>query len=103
MREPEAQIGKPDSKMKRLSILPWLAFTFLTACASHVPPAPKTVESDAASTKNSPMTIQNPDGTFTVQKGSPKEQEAENGKAKKGLVIPPQVVVPEIPTAEKRN
>jgi hypothetical protein len=49
------------------------------------------------------MIIQNADGTFTAQKEPPKKQTAKNAKAKKGLVIPPQVVVPEIRSAERRN
>jgi hypothetical protein len=48
------------------------------------------------------MIIQNPDGTFTVQKAPPKEG-ADDAKAKKGLVIPPQVVVPIIPARARRN
>jgi hypothetical protein len=57
---------------------------------------------DAASTSKPPMIIRNPDGTFTVQKAPPKEA-AKDPNAKKGLVIPPQVVVPLIPAREKRN
>ena len=60
-------------------LLPVLAF--LTACPVVVMGADK------------PMVIQNPDGTFTVQK-EPAKSDAGNAKAKKGLVIPPQVVVP---------
>jgi hypothetical protein len=41
--------------------------------------------------KAPPMIVHNPDGTFTVQKP------AKDAKAKKGLVIPPQVIVPFIP------
>ena len=39
-----------------------------------------------------PMITHNPDGTFTIQKEPPKG--AQNVNAQKGLVIPPQVVVP---------
>ena len=46
----------------------------------------------AASTDKPPMIIHNPDGTFTIQKAPPKDQA--KAAAKKGLVIPPQVVVP---------
>jgi hypothetical protein len=49
------------------------------------------------------MITHNPDGTFTIQLVPTKEQEAESPKAKQGLIIPPQVVVPEIPAAERRN
>jgi hypothetical protein len=66
------------------------------------PQATKAVVGDASSTSNPPMVIRNPDGTFTVQKAPPKEG-AEDTKAKKGLVIPPQVVVPIIPAPEKRH
>jgi hypothetical protein len=48
------------------------------------------------------MIIHNPDGTFTIQKAPPKEA-AKDPKAKKGLVIPPQVVVPLIPRREIRK
>jgi hypothetical protein len=64
--------------------------------------ATKAAVGDAASTGKPPMVIPNPDGTFTVQKAAPKEG-AENSKAKKGLVIPPQVVVPIIPARERRK
>jgi hypothetical protein len=93
MRKLGVQTGNSDSKMMWTSILLSLVFGLLTACASHTPPAPKTVESDAASSNKPPMVIQNPDGTFTVQKEPPKG-EAENANDQKGLVVPPQVVVP---------
>jgi hypothetical protein len=65
------------------------------------PQATKVVARNAASTGKPPMIIHNPDGTFTVQKVPSKEQAKD--AAKKGLVIPPQVVVPIIPAREKRN
>jgi hypothetical protein len=65
------------------------------------PQAKKAVVGDAASTKKPPMIIHNPDGTFTVQKAPPKD--GTKGTAKKGLVIPPQVVVPIIPARERRK
>ena len=81
---------------------------FLTACVlpaavmgADDPQATKAV-GGAASTGKPPMIIPNPDGTFTVQKAPPKEA-ARDPKAEKGLVIPPQVVVPIIPAREKRN
>jgi hypothetical protein len=64
------------------------------------PQATKAV-GDAGSAGRPRMVIQNPDGTFTVQKVPSKEQAKD--AAKKGLVIPPQVVVPIIPAREKRN
>jgi hypothetical protein len=102
MRRPGVQIGNSDSKMKWPSILPALVLAFLAACASPAPPTSKSVESDAAPTHTPLIIIQNSDGTFTVQKEPPKG-EAENANAEKGLVIPPQVVVPLIPAPEKRN
>jgi hypothetical protein len=66
------------------------------------PQATKAVAGDAASANRPPMVIPNPDGTFTVQKAPPKEG-AEDTKAKKGLVIPPQVVVPIIPARERQK
>jgi hypothetical protein len=79
----------------------------LAACASPAvvmgaddPQATKAI--DTASPEKPPFIIQNPDGTFTIQKAPPKAG-AEDAKAKKGLVIPPQVVVPMIPTREKRK
>lgn len=65
------------------------------------PQATKSVARDAVSTDKPPMIIHNPDGTFTVQKTPPKN--GAKGTAKKGLVIPPQVVVPLIPAREKRK
>jgi hypothetical protein len=63
--------------------------------------APKAAASDAASTNQPLMIVQNPDGTFTIQKGSPKG-EPKDAKAKNGLVIPPQVVVPMIPAPKRK-
>jgi hypothetical protein len=57
---------------------------------------------EAASPSNPLMIIHNPDGTFTVQKAPPKE-EGKDAKAKTGLVIPPQVVVPIIPARGRRK
>jgi hypothetical protein len=47
------------------------------------------------------MVTQNPDGTITVRK-EPSTGDAKDVKVKKGLVIPAQVVVPVIPTPEKK-
>jgi hypothetical protein len=75
-----------------------------TICASPAavmgadnPQATKAIVSDLAPTDKRPMVIQNPDGTMTIQKEPPKEA-AKDTKAKNGLVIPPQVVVPTIPS-----
>jgi hypothetical protein len=85
--------------MKWTLIPSLLIVLFLTACASYTP-APKTIESDAASSNKPPMIIDNPDGTFTIQKEPP---EGENDKAKEGLVIPRQVVVPITAAPQKQN
>ena len=73
----------------------------LAACASPAavmgaddPQATKPV-GEAASPSVPLVVIHNPDGTFTVQKVPSKDSE--------GLVIPPQVVVPLIPSREKRK
>lgn len=44
------------------------------------------------------MIINNPDGTFTIQK-----KPCRYSKGKSGLVIPPQVVVPMVPAGGKRQ
>lgn len=49
-----------------------------------------------------PMVTPNPDGTFTVQK-DPLPGNSKDANAKVGLVILPQVVVPIIPTPEKKQ
>jgi hypothetical protein len=93
--------------MKRPSNLVSLVLAVLSACASPAavmgaddPQATKAVAGDA--TKKPPMIIHNPDGTFTVQK-APSREQAKDPKAKKGMVIPPQVVVPLMPARERRK
>jgi hypothetical protein len=51
--------------------------------------------------KPPPMIVHNPDGTFTVQKEPAKP--TKDTKAKQGLVIPPQVVVPIISARKHRE
>ena len=97
----------PDLQMKWPShLLLVLVLGFLTACASSTPspapPAPKPVASDADSASQPPLVIHNSDGTFTIQKEPPKGN-AEDANAKKGLVIPPQVVVPIASPPKKQN
>ena len=94
--------------MKRPSNLLSPVLAVLAACAfpaavmgADDPQASKAVARDAASADEPPMIIHNPDGTFTIQKVPSKEQAKD--AAKKGLVIPPQVVVPIIPAREKRK
>jgi len=79
----------------------------LAVCASPAavmgaddPQATKAV-GDAPSTSKPPIVIQNPDGTFTIQKAPPKD--GAKGTAKTGLVIPPQVVVPMIPARARQK
>ena len=72
--------------MRPQRLLPILAL--VAAAMADAQNSPKPV-------KQPPMIVQNPDGTFTVQKEPAKP--AKDTKAKKGLVIPPQVVVPIIP------
>ena len=62
--------------------------------ADDPPPAPPAV-TDTGSASKPPMIVRNPDGTLTVQKRSSNGQTEETGT--KGLVIPPQVIVPTIP------
>lgn len=78
-----------------------LAFLIVYAPAADNPPAPQPPATDTVSNSASqpPMITHNPDGTFTIQKQSPK---GEKGTVHEGLVITPQVVVPEIrPPADK--
>ena len=84
-----------------LALLAACAFLAAVKGADN-PQATKPVVSDAAPADKRPMIVHNPDGTFTIQKESPKAG-AKDGTAKKGLVIPTQVVVPFIPAPEKRN
>jgi hypothetical protein len=72
------------------------------AMGADVHQATKAGAGDAASTSKPPMVIHNPDGTFTVQKAPPKDG-GEDTKANRGLIIPPQVVVPIIPPRETRK
>ena len=80
--------------MRPQRLLPILALAAAAMASAQNPPATKPV-------KPPPMIIDNPDGTFTVQKQPPKS--ANDTKAKPGLVIPPQVVVPLIPARERRK
>jgi hypothetical protein len=65
-----------------MRLLPILALAAAAMASAQDSPKP---------VKAPPMIIDNPDGTFTVQKQPPKS--ANDTKAKTGLVIPPQVVV----------
>ena len=80
---------------------------FLTACAPvampvaddrNTPQPPMTDTPSSNSAGKPPLIVRNPDGTFTIQKQPPKEDA--KGAANKGLVIEPQVIVPEFPSRE---
>ena len=73
-------------------LLPILALAAAAMAAAQNSPKPG---------KAPPMIVHNPDGTFTIQKEPAKS--ANDTKAKKGLVIPPQVVVPIIPAPKDGN
>jgi hypothetical protein len=71
--------------------------------AADEPPSPKSAAPDGTSTgyASRPMIIQNPDGTFTVQK-EPPNGNSKGARVNEGLVIPPQIVVPLVPSPEKK-
>ena len=78
-------------------LLPVLAV--LSACASPILVAGDEVQRKPAVTDADPakpMVTQNPGGTITVQKQAPKI-DGGDARVKKGLIIPPQVVVPITP------
>jgi hypothetical protein len=95
--------------MKRPSNLLLAVLAVLAACASpaavmaadHPQATKAAVGDEAASPSKPPMVIRNSDGTFTVQKAPPKD--GAKGTAQKGLVIPPQVVVPIVAAPERRK
>jgi hypothetical protein len=68
---------------------------------SDAPHPPKSAAPAGASSKSvrKPMIVDNPDGTFTIQKEPPKDAKGDY----KGLVIPPQVVVPFVRLPEKKQ
>lgn len=76
------------------------------ACANPLTQSAENVsngddKSHVTDSARKPMVTQNPDGTFTVQK-EPPNANSKSTKVTKGLVIPPQVVVPIIPTRERK-
>jgi hypothetical protein len=83
---------------------------FIVACAFSVAAAvgaetPKGADANvtpAVSSGKLPFIVHNPDGTFTVQKA---QVSGKTDAVHKGLVIPPQVVVPMVraPAKEKGN
>ncbi len=73
-----------------LTMLLVVALTSVVAVAASdadKSPVPQDAASRPASVGSQAFIVHNPDGTFTVQK-------AGDTKAGKGLVIPPQVIVP---------
>jgi hypothetical protein len=70
--------------------------------AADEPPPPKSAVTGTASNSSAskPMVVQNPDGTFTVQK-EPPNGNSKDAKVNEGLVIPPQVVVPIVPVQKR--
>jgi hypothetical protein len=75
----------------------------LNACASAAMAADDSQPSKSATAQaapsistSKPMITPNPDGTFTIQK-EPPNRNSKDAKAKEGLVIHPQVVVPLVP------
>jgi hypothetical protein len=80
---------------------------FLSTCASAVVAADGSQPSKSATSQaatsisaNKPMITKNPDGTFTIHK-EPRNGNSKDAKVKEGFVIPPQVVVPIIPTPKR--
>ena len=65
---------------------------------------PDSAVSDSARTNSAskPMIIHNADGTFTIQK-EPANGNSKDAKGKEGLVITPQVIVPEVRHPEGKN
>jgi hypothetical protein len=59
------------------------------------PKAPDKAPDQAAAPVRTPLVVKNPDGTFTVQKVPVGKDNAPG--ARKGLIIPPQVVIPIVP------
>jgi hypothetical protein len=68
------------------------------------PPVSKTKANDnaPAPSSKSPIIVENPDGTFTIQI-KPAEGQSNGLQSKNGLVIPAQVVVPLVRTHEKKD
>ncbi len=74
-----------------------LSVVAAAAAGDSLPP-----KSAAPASASKPLIVENPDGTFTIQKVPPKGN-SKNGKAGNGLVIPPQVVMPIFSPAEKKH
>lgn len=91
---------RPSNLLSPVLALLAACFTPAAVMGADDPQATKPVEK-AASPTIPPMVVHNPDGTVTIQRASPKA--SKDRTAKKGLVIPPQVVVPIIAAAPKRN
>jgi hypothetical protein len=92
-----------------LQTRPALFFVSMLVCAipagalvAETPPPPKpTASAETGSKDKPPLIVHNADGTMTVQK-EPESGKSQGGK-RKGLVIPPQVVVPTARAAAKER
>ena len=82
--------------MNRFAI--WAAILPVAIFFSGAGQNPASAETN--SKQKPPFIIRNPDGTITVQKGAPP---GKTGPARKGLVIPPQVVVPTVRVPAKQG
>jgi hypothetical protein len=76
----------------------------VTVIAADGPPAPKPAApgSNSPDSFDKPLIVQNSDGTFTIQKKRP-NRNSNDAKIEDGLVIPPQVIVPEFPAKKKKR
>jgi hypothetical protein len=75
-------------------VLVFLALCAYPVAAISAETPPLSAVTNAAPGRKPPLIINNPDGTMTVQK-LPVPGKTENA-AQKGLVIPPQIVVPTV-------
>ena len=84
-------------------LLAVLVFSAAYAPGADNPPAPQppTTNTLSNSASQPPLITRNPDGTFTVQKQPPKE--GTKDAVQSGLVIKPQVIVPEFPRPESKH
>jgi hypothetical protein len=75
----------------------WCLAAVLCVCvpvlAQESPTQAGSAKPDRASDTAAPMITQNPDGTFAIKKAPP-DSRRKTANAKKGLVIPPQLVTP---------
>jgi len=96
-------------RFKVLAIIFWsaapLAANSVGVMAADGPRPPKPVAPDGNSPDSvgsNPMIIQNHDGTFTIQK-KPASGNSKDAEVKDGLVIPAQVITPEVPASKGKH